>query len=67
MDTLTYGRKEAHDQQDDDTPEHVHVHLPLQLAALVARSVVVQHGFGLVTWEEPTVRRPSQRLGGGVW
>lgn len=45
----TYGREEAHDQQDDDTPEHVHVHLPLQLATLVARPVVVQHGFRLMT------------------
>lgn len=45
----TDGGKQAHDQQDDDTPEHVYIHLSLQFAALVARAVVVEHGFGLVT------------------
>lgn len=45
----THSSKQAHDQQDDDTPEHIYIHLSLQFTALVARPVVVQHGFGLVT------------------
>lgn len=47
----TNSSKQAHDQQDDDTPEHIYIHLSLQFAALVARAVVVEHGFGLVTCE----------------
>lgn len=45
----THSSKETHDQQDDDTPEHIYIHLSLQLTALVAWAVVVQHGFGLMT------------------
>lgn len=44
----TDGCKQAHDQQDDDAPEDVYIHLSLQFAALVTRAVVVEHGFGFV-------------------
>lgn len=43
--------EKTHDQEDDDTPEDVHVHLTLQFAAFVAWSIVVQHGFGLMAWK----------------
>lgn len=55
----TNSSKQAHDQQDDDAPEHVYIHLPLQFTALVTWTVVVQHGFGLVTCR--VTRRVSQR------
>lgn len=55
----TNSSKQAHDQQDDDTPEHVYIHLPLQFTALVTWTVVVQHGFGLVTCG--VTQRVSQR------
>lgn len=51
----TDSGKQAHDQQDDDTPEHVYIHLSLQFAALVARAVVVEHGFGLVPCKHKSV------------
>lgn len=55
----THSSEQAHNQQDDDTPEHIHVHLPLQLAALVTRAVVVEHGFGLMTCRD--ARRVGHR------
>lgn len=66
----TDSSEQAHDQQDDDAPEHVHIHLALQFAALVARPVVVQHGFGLVTCEDTTQRVSSSRrseVRGQIW
>lgn len=50
----TDGCKQAHDQQDDDAPEDVYIHLSLQFAALVTRAVVVEHGFGFVPCRKTT-------------
>lgn len=46
---LTNRRKDRHTDEEEDTPEHVTVHLPLQLAAFVARPTVVQQRLGLVS------------------
>lgn len=56
----TNSSKQAHDQQDDDTPEHIYIHLPLQFAALVAWAVVIQHGFGFVTCKYKSVLAAAQ-------
>lgn len=48
----TNSSEKAHDQQDDDTPEHIYIHLSLQFTALVAGAVIVEHGFGLMACEE---------------
>lgn len=48
----TNSSEKAHDQQDDDTPEHIYIHLSLQFTALVAGTVIVEHGFGLMACEE---------------
>lgn len=56
----TNSRKQAHDQQDDDTPEHIYIHLSLQFTALVAWAVVVEHSFGLVTCKYKSVLAVAQ-------
>ena len=42
------GTKEAQGEQDEDTPDHLQVDLPLQFAPLVSRASVVQHRLRLM-------------------
>lgn len=44
----TYSSDEAHEEEEPDAEEDVRVHAPLNLAALVPRAAVIQHGFCLV-------------------
>lgn len=47
---LTDRGEQRHADEDEDAPEHVAVHLPLELAALVPGAAVVQQGLGFVSW-----------------
>lgn len=49
--SLTYSPNEAHEEEEADAEEDVRVDAPLDLAAFVAGSTVVQHGFCLMTLE----------------
>lgn len=45
---LTDRRKQRHTDEEEDTPEHIAVHLPLKLAAFVTRPAVVQQSLGFM-------------------
>lgn len=47
---FTEGSNKTHDEEDPHAEEHVSVHLPLQLAALVSRPLVVEHGLCLMSY-----------------
>lgn len=51
----TYCSSQAHDDEQQHTPQDISVETPLQLAALVPRPAVVHHGFGFVAWSGPQV------------
>ena len=49
--SLTYSPNEAHEEEEADAEEDVSVDAPLDLAAFVAGTTIVQHGFCLMTFE----------------
>lgn len=46
---LTNRWEQRHKNKEEDTPEHIAVHLPLKLAALVAGPAVIQQSLGFVS------------------
>lgn len=44
------GGDKTHEEEDDNAPHHLHVHLALQLGPLVSCPSIVQHGLCLTSW-----------------
>ena len=47
---LTKGAKEAHEEEDDDTPDNIFVDETLNFTSLVAGTSVVKQGLCVMTY-----------------